>query len=290
MKNKMIIRYAVICIAILMAIAPVNASAASILKKGSKGTEVTTLQAKLKGLGFYTYSKNTGYYGTLTELAVKKLQKANGLAPDGVLGTKTRKILAANHVVNTASGKSIRIKAVTLSASTKKKMTVATLSSDNSGALDWFKEVRYIWDRGKNAVVTDVNTGKTFKVKRTYGTNHADVEPLSKQDTATIKDIWGGFGWERRAVIVQIGDYTIAGSMTGMPHAGCDSAAANKYVSNRSAGFGSGVNLDEIKDNGCSGVMDIHFKNSRTHVTDRVESSQQNMVSKAANFIHKLLS
>jgi hypothetical protein len=157
-----------------------------------------------------------------------------------------------------------------------------------SGALDWYTKVRNIWDRGENAVVTDVDTGKSFTVKRTYGTNHADVEPLTKEDTAAIKEIWGGFSWQRRAVLVRIGNYLIAGSMTAMPHAGLDSEPANVYVRNRSAGYGSGNNLDAVKNNGCSGVMDIHFLNSRTHTTNVVQKSQQDMVKKAATFIKEM--
>jgi hypothetical protein len=136
--------------------------------------------------------------------------------------------------------------------------------------------------------VTDVLTGRSFEVKRTYGSNHADVEPLTKGDTEIIKDIWGGFTWERRAVVVQIGKYTMAASMTAMPHAGIDSKPAGIYVSNRSEGYGRGINLDKVKNNGCSGVMDIHFKNSRTHTTNTKQKSQQDMVKKAARFIATL--
>ncbi|MFT4144203.1 MAG: peptidoglycan-binding protein [Mobilitalea sp.] len=272
MSTKLMIRLTVTCIAFLMAFTPINASAA-VVKRGDKGSEVKQIQTSLKELGYYTYSKTTGYYGSITVAAVKRFQKANGLYADGVVGKKTKSTLLAS---SKATEKKSEISLMSMSAKTV---------SDNIGDLDWFKEVRYIWDRGINAVITDVETGKSFEVRRTYGTNHADVEPLTKEDTATIKKIWGGFSWERRAVVVQIGDYTIAASMTAMPHAGVDSATAGKYVSNRSGGYGRGVNLDSVKNNGCNGVMDIHFKNSRTHTTNVVQSSMQNMVEKAAEYI-----
>jgi hypothetical protein len=139
-----------------------------------------------------------------------------------------------------------------------------------------------------NATVTDVDTGKTFQVKRTFGYNHADVESLTKNDSAIIREIWNGWGWDRRAVVVQVGDQIIAGSMTAMPHAGVDSEPAEKVVNNRSDNYGRGVNLDAVKGNGASGVMDIHFLNSRTHSTNTLQKSQQDMVKKASKYIEEI--
>ena len=145
--------------------------------------------------------------------------------------------------------------------------------------------MQYILERGTDAYITDVDTGKSFWVRRTFGTNHADIEPLTKEDSDIIKDIWNGWSWDRRAVVVQVGDDILAGAMSAMPHAGLDSAPAVNYVSGRSAGYGYGQNLDAIKNNGADGVMDLHFKSSRTHSTNRVQSSMQNMVDKADQYI-----
>lgn len=311
MKNKFIIRCATICIAVMLTIAPANASAATILKKGSKGNEVTTVQTTLKDMGYYTYSKITGYYGSVTETAVKRFQKENGIAADGIIGKRTMSLLNALDkkraeaelpartlsMVSSESTEGTKDSASTGNTASTADATAASGSAicainsspDSSGALDWYTQVRYLWNRGEDAVVTDVETGLSFQVKRTYGTNHADVEPLTKEDTAVIKEIWGGFSWERRAVIVQINGYTIAASMTAMPHAGLDSKSADHYVSGRSEGYGWGVNLDKVKNNGCNGVMDIHFKNSRTHTTNIVQKSQQDMVKKAAAFLASII-
>lgn len=269
MRNKLVIRCAAICMAAFMVITPVNASAA-LLRRGSSGSDVKQVQTTLKDLGYFTYSKTTGFYGRITEDAVRRFQRANGIAADGIIGNNTRSLLYTDG---------------------NKTASAENTSDDTntySGALDWFSQVRSLWDRGENATITDVNTGKSFQVKRTYGTNHADVEPLTKKDTAIVKEIWGGFSWTRRAVVVEIGSYTIAASMTAMPHAGVDSKTAGRYVSNRSGGYGYGVNLDAVKNNGCSGVMDIHFKNSRTHTTNTKQSSHQNMVAKADKYIKNL--
>lgn len=294
MKKKLVMKFTAVCMAFFMATAPISASAATLLKTGSSGKEVKLVQSSLKELGYYKYSRVTGYYGGITKSAVKRFQKDNGIAADGIVGKKTLAVIkkaGTEATEDKSTGqKAVKAASVTMDSSGAIKLSSLDISEDMSGALDWFKDVKYIWKKGDTAVVTDVDTGKSFQVKRTYGSNHADVEPLTKEDTGIIKAIWGGFSWERRAVVVQINGYTIAASMTAMPHAGVESATANRYVRNRSAGYGYGVNLDAVKGNGCSGVMDIHFKNSRTHTTNRKQSSQQNMVEKASDFIESLSS
>ncbi len=270
--KRLFTRMTAICFAVIIAFAPVNANASTLIKRGSTGTEVKRVQTTLHQLGYYTYPKVTGYYGSVTESAVKRFQKANGLPADGIIGKKTMSTLLNNNIMQSVSGSAITFKAI-------------NTNSQYSGDLDWFTEVRDIWKRGMNAVITDVDTGKTFEVKRTYGTNHADIETLTKKDTEVVKDIWGGFSWQRRAVVVQIGQYAIAGSMTAMPHAGLDNKPEGIYVSGRSAGYGRGYNFDAIKGNGMNGHMDIHFKNSRTHSTNVTQKVHQDMVKKADHYI-----
>lgn len=53
-----------------------------ILKLGSRGTDVITLQKKLN-------LHQDGIFGPLTEEAVKEFQKSNGLTVDGIVGAKT---------------------------------------------------------------------------------------------------------------------------------------------------------------------------------------------------------
>lgn len=58
------------------------------LKKGSQGTAVTTLQQRLKTLGYYSAGID-GDFGSLTEAAVIAFQKNNAVAVDGVVGSGT---------------------------------------------------------------------------------------------------------------------------------------------------------------------------------------------------------
>ncbi|HEY8875486.1 MAG TPA: spore cortex-lytic enzyme [Desulfosporosinus sp.] len=59
-----------------------------LLSKGSKGPEVTELQQKLAQLG-YAIGTADGSFGTKTESAIQRFQKARGLTVDGLAGTQT---------------------------------------------------------------------------------------------------------------------------------------------------------------------------------------------------------
>ena len=57
-------------------------------RRGSSGSEVIKIQEKLKRWGYYSGSVD-GIYGSGTESAVKKFQKANGLKADEIAGKAT---------------------------------------------------------------------------------------------------------------------------------------------------------------------------------------------------------
>ena len=73
---------------------------AATLKQGSKGTQVKTMQTKLKNWGYYSGAVD-GVYGAQTKQAVIKFQKKNGLTADGIAGAKT---LAALGMSSSSSG------------------------------------------------------------------------------------------------------------------------------------------------------------------------------------------
>lgn len=60
----------------------------AVSRYGSSGSEVRTIQTKLKNWGYYSGSVD-GVYGSKTLVAVKKFQKKNGLTADGIAGTET---------------------------------------------------------------------------------------------------------------------------------------------------------------------------------------------------------
>ncbi|KAF1085985.1 Spore cortex-lytic enzyme precursor [Sporotomaculum syntrophicum] len=59
---------------------------------GSRGSEVTTLQQKLKQWGYF-HGFADGVYGSATYKAVRDFQRKNGLRVDGVVGPNTRAAL-----------------------------------------------------------------------------------------------------------------------------------------------------------------------------------------------------
>lgn len=111
--------------------------------------------------------------------------------------------------------------------------------------------------------VTELETGLTFHVQRRAGSDHADVQPLTKEDSRVMKQIYNDkWSWKRKAILVHSGDTWIAASMNGMPHGG-----------------------DGIPENGFSGHFCIHFLGSSTHKSDTPDPAHQMMVHKAAGQI-----
>ena len=143
-------------------------------------------------------------------------------------------------------------------------------------ALDWYTEAQYVIPIGSDFQVVDFNTGKSFNVRRTTGANHADCETLTLADTQIMKEVWGGsFSWTSRPILIKFNGRQIAASMSSMPHAGNDGAAAGIWTSWRSGDYGAGTNFDWIKNNGIDGHFDIHFLNSTAHNTGLINVNHQ---------------
>ena len=136
---------------------------------------------------------------------------------------------------------------------------------------DWnTSNIQNIFYKGCVATVTDVKTGISFQVKRWSGGSHADVEPLTASDTAAICRIYGvssasditeSKNYQRRSILVTVGGHSYAASMYGVPH-------------NASEG-------NTIKNNNFNGQFCIHFTNSATHGSQKVDADHQNAVNYA---------
>lgn len=126
--------------------------------------------------------------------------------------------------------------------------------------IDW-SNINDLFPIGSNATLQDFETGHTFRIHHLFGTNHADCEPLTAEDSYIMKQVFGGeWSWERRAAILWLDGRPVACSMAGMPH---------------------GTSQD-IYGNDFDGMFDLHFLNSRTHGTNRVDPDHQAMVRRAA--------
>lgn len=75
---------------------------AAVIKVGSRGQTVRTIQTKLKRWGYYKGSVD-GIFGSQTKSAVQYFQRKNGLTADGIVGKATAKALGIS-LSGTTSG------------------------------------------------------------------------------------------------------------------------------------------------------------------------------------------
>ena len=236
-----------------------------LLKEGSEGPEVKALQERLKELGYYTGSISS-VYDSATTSAVKSFQKANSLSVDGAAGINTQTRLFSDDAISKEeAGENADIESnyPHQVPGTPKKPVIKDIVS-----MDWFENVDGFFNRssgtfkvGATAVVTDVKTGICYTVRRMGGSNHADVEPLTAFDAWQMYRIYNkNWSWTRRAAVVTVGGKNIAASINGMPHGG-----------------------ENISNNSFVGHSCIHFTNSRTHGTNRVDPDHQAAVNNALN-------
>jgi peptidoglycan hydrolase-like protein with peptidoglycan-binding domain len=222
--------------------------------QGDNSADIALIQEALACMGYLEADTYTTYYGEDTTQAVKALQSHYGLTVDGVIGSGTFSVFKE------------------LGMLTVKSTEVVSRGATRYGEyLDWFKEVLPMAEaiygadyRGKiKIVIEDFYTGVKINALFSYGHNHMDIEPLTKEDTEKIKKLWNyNYAWTMRPVLVYYLDHVVAASLAGMPHAAST--------------------LDRIGDNGMAGVLDLHFKNSRTHATNKIDERHQKQVRIAA--------
>lgn len=89
-------RMLVLCMAALLALQFTGNALASapLLRWGSRGEAVKQMQGNLIYLG-YLNDRADGIFGAKTDAAVRAYQRKNGLAADGIIGSRTRRAIAA---------------------------------------------------------------------------------------------------------------------------------------------------------------------------------------------------
>ena len=100
------------------------------LQAGDRGSEVTTLQQRLKRLGYFTGQIN-GNFGSATTSAVIRFQKAKGLTADGVVGDATAAALYKKQERTTSAGNSQPQVQRSDRTTTQSKKPVTSTSKDN---------------------------------------------------------------------------------------------------------------------------------------------------------------
>ena len=213
------------------------------LRRGSTGTEVKALVAELKAQGYYT-GTITSSYTSAVESAVKAFQRAKGLTVDGIAGKNTQHALFGT---------------VEPGTSDTSNLTMAIYPAEK---IDWYTGgIQQLWPKGANFKVYDVKTGIVWWAHRWSGGSHVDAEPLTAADTARLCKIYGVSSadqiasknlWQRRPMLVTIGNRTFACSLYGIPH-----------------NYPEG---DTISTNNFKGQLCIHFTNSKTHTSNKVDT------------------
>lgn len=142
------------------------------------------------------------------------------------------------------------------------------LRKHHYGTIVPWSEAKALLPRKSTFSIIDLEKGLKFRVQRRAGSRHADVQPLTKEDTKTMKQMYDNhWSWNRKAIIVVTDDNRkIAASMNGMPHGG-----------------------DGIPDNGFSGHFCVHFLGSSTHKSIHPDLMHQVMVYTASGKLGDLL-
>ncbi len=92
MKRKSWLRIAALTLTMVLCMAIGTLPVSAALREGDRGSDVRTVQEKLKRWGYYT-GEVDGIYGAQTASAVRAFQKKNGLTVDGIVGTATSQAL-----------------------------------------------------------------------------------------------------------------------------------------------------------------------------------------------------
>lgn len=144
----------------------------------------------------------------------------------------------------------------------KMKKNIHDLRKKHYGKLLPWEKVNTLIPKYSKFEIIDLDSGAIFQVQRRAGSNHADVQPLSRKDTKIMKEVYHGkWSWKRRAIIIDTGDERIAASMHGMPH-------------------GQGALI-----NGFPGHFCVHFHLSKTHKRNSPDFAHNLMTLKAAGMV-----
>ena len=171
------------------------------LQSGDRGDAVRSLQKALQNLN-YNVSAD-GSYGPQTVAAVKLFQQINGLTADGVAGARTQEVLYSGNAKKyqpTESG--------TGSSSGSASMgSVSGPSGSEVQLLHWFNEVKTSLKTGQNILAYEPKSGISFTLYVMSRGRHADVEPLTAEDTAKMMRAWNNeVTWTPKVVYIKLPD------------------------------------------------------------------------------------
>ena len=222
---------------------------ATILRLGDKNDSVKAMQQTLINLG-YLSGKADGQFGNLTFKALKEFQKANALYADGVAGSKT--IAALNSAGQAPT--------VTDAPDASVGNTIAVMARSVKYEY-WYATVRNEARKYPYATLYDPESGISWQVHMFSFGKHAEIEPLTKNDTERMNQVCGKEKWTPKPVWVIFSDGSIRIATThSVPHG-----------------------VQHRTDNGFPGHACLHFPRTMAQVTSigPYATKHQNAVDKA---------
>lgn len=177
------------------------------LQSGDTGDAVKALQKALNNLG-YAVSAD-GSYGALTVAAVKSFQQINGLDADGIAGAKTQTLLYSGNAkkYSASASDSSGSSSSSSSSGASSRGSFTGKNGKTIQLLHWFDEVKPSLKTGQNLTVYEPTSGITFTLYVMSRGRHADVEPLTAEDTAKMMEAWNNeITWTPKAVYIGLPD------------------------------------------------------------------------------------
>ena len=242
------IKKTVMAVSILMAFICMTVNAAEkyeLVRQGNTGESVQRIQLRLRDLDFLHF-KPTGSFRAMTVSATIAFQRVqvddngNWMAADGDAGEQTQSVLFSTRARRASIPQNV---SMPIGPSLRGTPTI-------KGDLISWDKVKEQLKLGGTYKLYDYNTGKSLTVQYVGGENHAEVECVSAQDTATFLEIFGNeYNFSKRPVVLQLNaDSYIAASLFGSPH-GTDSIGSNDMDGHTCLFFdGSRSNVGQVTD------------------------------------------
>lgn len=295
-----------------------TAFAAPLLKVGSRGNEVATLQQQLQKMNLFNYNRITGYYGNITKDAVIRFQKQHGLSPDGIVGKNTYNALStydnAKRSGSTSQGVLIRrgsrggavseLQQILKSKGYLNDKVDGIFGRNTENAVKSFQKSsglksdgivgKATWAKLKSNTSSSNSRGNDRNNSAVVMLNWSQVNSIfPRKANARVIDVDTGlsfnihrYGGTLHADVepVTAKDTAIMKKAYGGSWSWSRRAVIVEVGGRRIAGSMNGMphGGQDIRSNNFDGQFCIHFLGSRTHGSDRVDAAHQNMIKKAS--------
>lgn len=178
-----------------------------VIAQGETSSTIYMIQQRLIDLGYLNY-RPTGKFSDITRAAVRRFQTENDIPADGQIGLQTRRALFADDAVRAGANPQFKSPIGRAYTGTVKE----------KGTLSTWENISEMFPVGATVTITDYNTGERFNMRRTGGVLDAEVVTETQEDHDTFEYVFGGgYSWQHRPVLVDIGGSTYAASLFGMP-------------------------------------------------------------------------